>query len=87
MSKPNLVCIMPEQLRANFLGCYGAQCMETPQIDGLLGHGVRCDCAYSAHPVWLPARVSLMTGNVGGWDEQSEPAARSCSELNQEMKR
>jgi arylsulfatase len=65
MSKPNLVFIMPDQLRADFLSCYGARCIETPHIDSLAERGVRYDRAYSAHPVCVPARVSLMTGMDG----------------------
>jgi arylsulfatase A-like enzyme len=65
MTKPNLVFIMPDQLRADFLSCYGAQCIETPHIDSLAEHGVRYDRAYSAHPVCVPARVALMTGMDG----------------------
>ena len=65
MPKPNLVFIVPDQLRADFLSCYGAQCVETPHIDSLAERGVRYDRAYSAHPVCVPARVSLMTGMDG----------------------
>lgn len=65
MSKPNLVFIMADQLRADFLSCYGARCVDTPNIDSLADRGVRYDRAYSVHPVCVPARVSLMTGMDG----------------------
>ncbi|MEM7538688.1 MAG: hypothetical protein AAF639_41375 [Chloroflexota bacterium] len=32
-TRPNLLFIMADQLRADFLGCYGADFVETPNID------------------------------------------------------
>ncbi len=61
-SKPNLVFIMPDQLRADFLGCYGADFIDTPHIDSLAADGVRYTRAYSASPICVPARASLLTG-------------------------
>ena len=58
----NLLFIMPDQLRLDFLSCYGATFIETPHIDSLAAHGLRYEYAYSAHPVCVPARVSLITG-------------------------
>ena len=60
--RPNLVFILADQLRADFLGCYGADYVKTPNIDALDAHGMRFDRAYSLHPVCVPARVSLLTG-------------------------
>jgi len=53
---------MPDQLRTDFLGCYGARHVPTPQIDALASEGVRYENCYSEHPVCVAARVSLMTG-------------------------
>ena len=58
----NLVFIMADQLRPDFLGCYGAGFIETPNIDRLAASGVRFTHAYSEHPVCVPARASLMLG-------------------------
>jgi len=60
--KPNLVFIMPDQLRHDFLSCYDAPFIQTPFIDSLSEHGVLFTHCYSEHPVCVPARVSLMTG-------------------------
>jgi len=60
--KPNLIFMMPDQLRTDFLSCCGASFIETPNIDALGQHGVMYSRAYSAHPVCVPARVSLITG-------------------------
>lgn len=60
--RPNIVFIMPDQLRHDFLSCYGASFIDTPNIDALCNHGVRFDRCYSEHPVCVPARASLLTG-------------------------
>ncbi|MEM7129297.1 MAG: sulfatase-like hydrolase/transferase [Chloroflexota bacterium] len=60
--RPNLLFIIADQLRADFLGCYGADFVETPNIDSLATQGVRYDRAYSAYPICVPARASLLTG-------------------------
>ena len=41
MAQPNLVFIMPDQLRYDFLSCYGADFVDTPNIDRLAEKGVR----------------------------------------------
>ena len=60
--RPNTVFLLPDQPRAGFLGCYGAQFMQTPHIDSIADGGTLCRNAYSASPVCVPARVSLLTG-------------------------
>lgn len=59
---PNLLFIMPDQLRHDFLGCYGADFVPTPNIDRLAAEGVRYERAYSPAPVCVPARSMLMAG-------------------------
>src|SRR5690554_5722705 len=61
-SKPNIVFIIADQLRPDFLGCYGADFIDTPHIDRLAQQGIRYERAYSASPVCVPARASLLTG-------------------------
>ena len=65
MSHPNIIFMMPDQLRADFLSGYGASFIHTPHIDALGAHGATFDRAYSSHPVCVPARVSLITGMHG----------------------
>ena len=60
--QPNLLFIMPDQLRADFLSCYGATFIDTPHIDSIAESGVRYERAYSASPICVPARASLLTG-------------------------
>lgn len=61
-TRPNLIFMMPDQLRHDFVGCYGADFVKTPNIDRLAARGVRYTRAYSCHPVCVPARASLLTG-------------------------
>ena len=61
-NRPNLLFIIADQLRADFLGCYGADFVKTPHIDALASQGVRYERAYSTSPICVPARASLLTG-------------------------
>ena len=58
-NRPNLIFIIADQLRADFLGCYGAGFVKTPHIDSLAAQGIRYTRAYSTSPVCVPARASL----------------------------
>ena len=60
--RPNIVFLFPDQMRADFLGCYGADWLETPNIDSIAAAGVRYQNAFSPSPVCVPARTSLLTG-------------------------
>jgi arylsulfatase len=60
--RPNLLFIMPDQLRADFLSCYGAGFIDTPHIDSLADDGVFYPNAWSPSPVCVPARCVLLTG-------------------------
>lgn len=60
--RPNLLFIMPDQLRADFLSCHGADFVSTPHIDALASEGVRYARAYSPSPVCVPARCLLLSG-------------------------
>ncbi len=61
-NSPNIVFILADQLRHDFLGCYGADFVDTPHIDALAARGIRYERAYSSSPVCVPARASLLTG-------------------------
>ncbi len=62
VSQPNFLLISTDQQRADHLGCYGAQQLKTPHIDGLAARGTRFTRAYVASPVCMPNRASLVTG-------------------------
>lgn len=58
----NILFIMCDQLRFDYLGCYGHPCLETPNIDRLAARGVRFTRAYVQSPVCGPSRMSFYTG-------------------------
>lgn len=62
MSRPNILMIMPDQQRADCIGCFGNPNIQTPNIDALASRGTKFTNAYANHPVCGPSRVNLMTG-------------------------
>ncbi|MCC1494323.1 alkaline phosphatase family protein [Cognatishimia sp. F0-27] len=58
----NVLWIMADQLRWDYLSCYGATHIDTPNIDRLAGRGVRFDRAYVQSPICGPSRMSFYTG-------------------------
>ncbi len=59
---PNLLVIMPDQLRATALGLYGSSPLETPHLEALARSGVLYRYAFTPYPVCVPARVAFWTG-------------------------
>ena len=64
--QPNIVLLMPDQLRWDYLGCYGADFAGTPHIDALARSGLVFERALSPSPICIPARASLLTGHNAG---------------------
>ncbi|GGO81800.1 phosphonate monoester hydrolase [Marinobacterium nitratireducens] len=60
--KPNILFIMADQLRADYLGCNGHPTIRTPNIDALAARGVNFTRAYCQAPVCGPSRMSFYTG-------------------------
>ncbi len=58
----NVLWIMADQLRWDYLSCYGAKHIETPNIDKLAAKGVRFNKAYVQSPICGPSRMSFYTG-------------------------
>ena len=55
---------MADQLRWDYLSCYGHPTLQTPHIDRLAERGVRFDAAYVQSPVCGPSRASFYTGRT-----------------------
>ncbi len=53
---------MCDQLRWDYLSCYGHPTLKTPNIDWLAENGVRFEHAYCQSPVCGPSRASIHTG-------------------------
>ncbi len=58
----NILFIMCDQLRFDYLGCYGHPRLATPNIDALAARGVRFTNAYVQSPICGPSRMSFYTG-------------------------
>jgi choline-sulfatase len=61
-SRLNLLIITLDTTRADHLGVYGADDVQTPNIDRLAREGVLFEQASSVAPLTLPAHCSLFTG-------------------------
>jgi len=71
---PNILFIMVDDLGKEWLSCYGAEDIETPNIDALAEGGMKFNNAYSM-PACSPSRTTVLTGKypwrtgwVGHWD-------------------
>jgi len=63
MSKhPNILYIMTDQHRADWLGCAGHPLVKTPSIDSLAHRGTRFTNFYVTTPVCMPNRGAIFTG-------------------------
>ncbi len=60
----NILFIMCDQLRWDYLSCYGHPTLKTPHIDSIAAMGVRFDRAYVQSPVCGPSRNSTYTGRT-----------------------
>ena len=58
----NVLFVMCDQLRRDFVSCYGVSPVPTPNLDRLARRGVRFDHAYVQAGVCGPARMSYYTG-------------------------
>ncbi len=64
--RPNILVILPDELRASALGCMGNDLVETPNIDRLAARGLLFTNATACSPVCSPCRAQIMTGRYSG---------------------
>jgi arylsulfatase A-like enzyme len=73
--RPNILFIMDDQHRFDYLGCAGAEFVRTPNIDRIAARGVRFTQCVTNCPVCAPARIGLAAGmqpcNLGSLDNHS----------------
>ena len=62
MDRPNVLVIMSDQLKATASHLYGNTFCETPSLARMASEGVLFRNAFTPHPLCVPARVSLWTG-------------------------
>ncbi len=83
MTRKNILFIMCDQLRFDYLGCTGHPTIKTPNIDALAARGVRFSNAYCQSPICGPSRMSTYTGRyVSSHGSQSNFAPLRIGERN-----
>ena len=60
--RPNILFLLPDQLRAQALGCMGNPDVKTPHLDRLASEGVLFRNTFANTPVCCPARATMLTG-------------------------
>ncbi|RLD93022.1 MAG: arylsulfatase, partial [Bacteroidetes bacterium] len=61
VDQPNIVFILADDMGHSDPGCYGAEILETPNIDALATGGLRFTNFYNTGRCW-PTRTSLLSG-------------------------
>jgi len=59
---PNLLLVTIDTLRADHVGCYGYDSIETPNLDKLAEAGYLFENAFTTAPVTAPSHASILTG-------------------------
>src|SRR5882724_8112336 len=89
-SRPNVILITIDTLRADHVGCYGAQNVKTPTLDGLAHDGVLFERAISQVPLTWPSHAVILTGTYpfqnGVQDFTGQPLAPQFRSVAQAFK-
>ncbi|HUV65046.1 MAG TPA: sulfatase-like hydrolase/transferase [Sedimentisphaerales bacterium] len=62
VKRPNILFLMSDQHRWDFMGCTSHPLVRTPNMDRLAAEGALFDAAYCHWPVCVPSRMSMITG-------------------------
>jgi arylsulfatase A-like enzyme len=60
--RPNIICILVDDLGYSDLSSFGGKDIKTPAIDKLMNSGMRMNQFYANCNVCTPTRASLLTG-------------------------
>ncbi|MFW2499842.1 MULTISPECIES: sulfatase family protein [Clostridium] len=60
--KPNILFIMTDQQRFDYISCAGTDFVNTPNIDRIAKRGMRFTNCFTNSPLCAPARIGLATG-------------------------
>lgn len=59
---PNVIFIISDHHRFDYLGCEGADFIHTPNLDQLAARGTRLSSMYSTTPLCVPQRIAITAG-------------------------
>lgn len=62
-NKPDILIFMSDQHGADYVG-WGSVPVDTPNLDEMRANGTSFDSAYTACPLCVPARMSMMSGRL-----------------------
>lgn len=62
MQRPDILIFLSDQHNANIAGFAGDSIVRTPNLDRIAANGTVFDAAYTACPLCVPARISMLTG-------------------------
>jgi arylsulfatase A-like enzyme len=61
-NRPNILLILSDDHSFPFLGCYGYEDLNTPNLDKLANDGIRFENAYTYAPQCVPSRATILSG-------------------------
>lgn len=76
-STPNILFLMTDEHRFDVAGFAGDAVVRTPTLDALAERGIVFDNAYTPSPICIPARQSLMSGQL--------PRTTGCLQYGQDL--
>src|ERR1700694_1206379 len=86
-TRPSIILITIDTLRADHVGCYGAQTVKTPTLDALAHDGVVFERAISQVPLTWPSHAVILTGTYpfqnGVQDFTGQPLAQQFHTVSQ----
>jgi arylsulfatase A-like enzyme/Flp pilus assembly protein TadD len=87
VTRPSVILITIDTLRADHVGCYGAQTVKTPTLDALAQDGVVFERAISQVPLTWPSHAVILTGTYpfqnGVQDFTGQPLAQQFRTVSQ----
>jgi arylsulfatase A-like enzyme len=89
-SRPNILCFVTDQMRADHLGCTGNPDIRTPNIDRLASEGVVFTESFVANVVCMPNRACMFTGRypkANGVRENGIPLQPNADVLPEVLRR
>lgn len=91
VTKPSVILITIDTLRADRVGCYGAQTVKTPTLDALAQDGVVFERAISQVPLTWPSHAVILTGTYpfqnGVQDFTGQPLGQQFRSVSQSFQK